>query len=187
MTVQAIIELAAEKNPAEITTSDMAERMQITQGALFRHFVSKDAIWHEVMEWVGARLLTRVDKAAQAGKTPLKALEAVFMAHIKFVVQYAGVPRILFGELQRAGDSQAKRAVRALLARYGERLQSLIEQGKLQGELAPGLDAKAAVALFIGMIQGLVMQSLITGQSDRVRKKAQKVFAIYLCGIRRVS
>ena len=43
-TVQAVIDLAAAQNPAEITTSDIAEKMQITQGALFRHFATKDAI-----------------------------------------------------------------------------------------------------------------------------------------------
>ncbi len=186
VTVQAIIELAAEQNPAEITTTAMAERMHITQGALFRHFASKDAIWQEVMKWVAANLMARLDTAAQMAKSPLKALEAVFLAHIDFVVQYTGVPRILFGELQRAADSPAKRVVRTLLAQYGKRLQTLIEQGKAQGELTPELDIETAATLFIGTIQGLIIQSLLTGQSGSVRAQAPKVFAIYLRGIRRV-
>ncbi|MEI6639829.1 MAG: helix-turn-helix domain-containing protein, partial [Chlorobium sp.] len=41
VTVEAVIELAAEKNPASITTAEIAERMQLTQGALFRHFPNK--------------------------------------------------------------------------------------------------------------------------------------------------
>lgn len=187
VTVQTVLALAAEQNPAKITTSAMAERMHMTQGALFRHFPTKDSIWQAVMEWVAERLLARVDKAAQAAGSPLEALEAVFMAHIHFVVQHAGVPRILFGEFQRAGDTQAKRVVRTLHARYGARLKMLIEQGKKQGELAPETDVAAAAALFIGTIQGLTMQSLLTGKSGSVRAKAPKVFAIYLRGIRRVQ
>lgn len=186
VTVQTVIELAAEQNPAEITTSAMAERMHITQGALFRHFPTKDSIWQAVMEWVAEHLWARVDQATQAAGSPLEALEAAFMAHIHFVVQHAGVPRILFGQLQRADDTEAKRVVRTLLARYGERLQVLIEQGKSQGELAPETETEAAAALFIGTIQGLTMQSLITGKSGSMRAKAPKVFAIYLRGIRRV-
>jgi AcrR family transcriptional regulator len=47
VTVQTVIGLAAEQNPAEITTTVMAERMHMTQGALFRHFPTKDAICQE--------------------------------------------------------------------------------------------------------------------------------------------
>lgn len=183
-TVQAVLELAAEQNPDEITTTDMAGRMRMTQGALFRHFPTKDAIWEAVMEWVSERILARVDEAGRSAGTSLEALEAVFMAHMDFVTEHAGVPRILFGELQRRGDTRAKRMVRKLLAQYGKRLQAIIEQGKARGEVAPDVDTAAASALFIGTIQGLVMQSLLTGKSGGMRARAAEVFAIYQRGIR---
>ncbi|MBP6534586.1 MAG: TetR family transcriptional regulator, partial [Arenimonas sp.] len=41
MTVQTVIDLAAGQDPGEITTAAIAEHMQVTQGALFRHFPSK--------------------------------------------------------------------------------------------------------------------------------------------------
>jgi len=184
VTVQTVLELAAEQNPDEITTTAMAERMRMTQGALFRHFPTKDAIWEAVMEWVAERILARVDEAGRSAGTSLEALEAVFMAHMDFVTEHAGVPRILFGELQRRGDTRAKRMVRKLLAQYGKRLQAIIEQGKARGEVAPDVDPVAASALFIGTIQGLVMQSLLTGKGDGMRAQAAEVFAIYQRGIR---
>ena len=163
----------------------MAERMRMTQGALFRHFPTKDAIWQAVMEWVAERILAWVDDATQSSHSPLAALEAVFHAHIDFVVKHPGVPRILFGELQRAEDSPAKRAVRTLLRQYNGRLQTLIEQGKSQGEVAPDVDTAAVAALFVGMIQGLVLQSLLADKETSMRKKSAEVFSIYLRGIRR--
>ena len=63
-TVEAVVELAAEQNPSDITTTAIAQRMGLTQGALFRHFPTKDAILESVMDWVAERLLARVDKAA---------------------------------------------------------------------------------------------------------------------------
>lgn len=183
VTVEAVIELAAEQNPGEITTAAIAKRMGLTQGALFRHFPSKDAILQAVMEWVAERLLARVDKAAQANGSPLAALEAVFMAHIDFVAQHPGVPRMLFGELQRAADTPAKRMARTLIERYGERLAALIEKGKALGELAAEVDTAAATTLFIGTIQGLIMQSLLAGNTERMRADAPGAFAIYRRGI----
>ena len=185
VTVEAVIALAAEQNPGEITTAAIARHMGLTQGALFRHFPSKDAILQAVMEWVAERLLARVDKAAQAAVSPLAALEAIFMTHIDFIAQHPGVPRMLFGELQRAADTSAKMMARTMLDRYGKRLSALIEQGKAQGELAAEVNTAAAATLFIGAIQGLVMQSLLAGNAGQMRAGAPGAFAFYRRGIGR--
>ena len=182
-TVEAVINLAAEQNPSDITTTAIAQRMGLTQGALFRHFPTKDAILEAVMTWVAERLLSRVDRAAQNVTSPLAALEAVFMAHIDFVSEHPGVPRMLFGELQRPGETLPKRMVQPLIQRYGERLRHLLERGKAIGELDANLDIEAASVSFIGSIQGLVMQSLIAGDAARIRRDASGVFAIYRRGI----
>lgn len=183
-TVEAVVSLAAEQNPSDITTMAIAQRMGLTQGALFRHFPTKDAILQAVVSWITERLLTRVDKAAESTTSPVAALEAVFMTHIDFVSEHPGVPRILFGELQRPGETLPKRMVQTLIHHYGERLHRLLEAGKVQGELDAGLDVDAAAVLFIGAIQGLVMQSLLAGDVARIRRDAPGVFAIYHCGIR---
>ena len=182
-TVEAVINLAAEQNPSDITTTAIAQRMGLTQGALFRHFPTKDAILEAVMTWVAERLLSRVERAALNLTSPLAALEAVFMAHIDFVSEHPGVPRMLFGELQRPGETLPKRMVQTLIQRYGERLRHLLERGKAIGELDANLDIEAASVSFIGSIQGLVMQSLIAGDAARIRRDASGVFAIYRRGI----
>ena len=183
VTVAAVIDLAGSQNPSEITTAAIAKHMHLTQGALFRHFPNKDAIWHAVMEWVAEHLLHRVDQAAQSIASPLAAMEAMFMSHVEFVVAHPGVPRMMFGELQRPGSTPAKRMVHTLIQRYGDRLQRLIEKGKSSGELSPSLDDQAAATLFIGTIQGLVMQSIIAGNVERMLIDAPRVFAIYRRGI----
>lgn len=182
-TVQAVVDLAAERNPAEITTTAIANRMGLTQGALFRHFPTKDEILEATMAWVGERLLIGVDKAAEGATSPAAALKAMFMAHIDFVSKHPGVPRILFGELQGSGETLAKRMVQTFIRQYEQRLRRLMEAGKAQGELDPDLDVNAAAVLFIGTVQGLVMQSLLAGMSSRIRRDAPAVFAIYLRGI----
>ncbi len=184
VTVEAVIELAAERDPGEITTAAIASHMKLTQGALFRHFPSKDAIWEAVMEWVAERLLARVDRAAAQAASPLAALQAIFLAHADFVAEHPGVPRMLFGELQRAGATPAKRLARTLLERYGERIRAWLEAGKAAGEVSAALDIDAAVTLFVGTLQGLIMQSVLAGDILRIRQDAPRVFAIYLAGIR---
>lgn len=182
-TVEAVVDLAAEQNPSDITTAAIARRMGLTQGALFRHFPSKDAILEAVMSWVAERLLARLDEAAEGATSPVAALEAVFMTHIDFVSEHPGVPRMLFGELQRPGETLPKRMVQTLIRQYEQRLRRLMEAGKAQGELHAELNVDAAAVLFIGTIQGLVMQSLLAGKVSRIRRDAPAVYVIYRRGI----
>ncbi|MCC7201646.1 MAG: TetR/AcrR family transcriptional regulator [Nitrospirae bacterium] len=182
-TVDAVVELAAEQNPNDITTAAIAKRMNLTQGAIFRHFPDKDSIWQAVMEWVSVQLLARTDKAVQMTASPIAALEAMFMTHIDFISRHPGVPRILFGELQHAEDTPAKRMVQTLLMHYSKRLRTIIGQGKSQGELSGDVDVDAAASLFVGMLQGLIMQSLLARDINHMRREASGVFAIYRRGL----
>src|SRR3546814_10386111 len=174
---------AAEQNPRGITTAAIAERVGCTQGALFRHFPTRDAIRQAVLSWVAERLLARVDRAVDGAPSSLAALEAVFMTHVDFVAEHPGVPRMLFGELQRSADNLPRKMVQTLIGRYGERLRRLFEAGKASGELDPGLDVEAAALLFIGTIQGLVIQAMVAGDVGRIRREASIVFAIFRRGI----
>ena len=183
-TVDAVVELAAEQNPGDITTAAIAQRMGLTQGALFRHFPTKDAILESVLGWVSERLLGQLDAAAASAATPLAALEAMFMAHVDFVSRHPGVPRMLFGELQRPGDTLPKRMAQTLTQGYAQRLRAHLAAGIARQQLDAGLDLDAAATLFIGTVQGLVMQSLIAGDVARIRLDAPGVFAIYRRGIR---
>lgn len=183
-TVEAVVELAGSQDPSTITTAAIAKRMNLTQGALFRHFSSKDAIWHAVLEWGTEQLMDRIKRGAFGLSSPLAAMEAMFLSHAGFVAEHPGIPKIMFGELQRAKSTPARRIAKAFLNRYGELLREFIEKGKACGELADDLDTEAASILFIGTIQGLVMQSMLAGNIARIRSDAPRVFAIFRRGIR---
>jgi TetR/AcrR family transcriptional regulator len=182
-TVEAVVALAGTRNPSEITTAAIACEMNVTQGALFRHFASKEAIWQAVMEWVADRLLDRIDRAAEQSGSPLSALHAIFMSHIDFVIEHPGVPRMMFGELQRAEATPAKKVAHTLMKRYAERLAHRLEEAKAGGEIQDGTDTQAAAILFIGMIQGLVMQSMLAGDLRAAKTSAPGVIGIYCRGL----
>ncbi len=184
--VAAALQQAATRSPADITTADLAQAVGITQGAVFRHFPSKDAIWLGVMAWISDNLLAALQRATNAGEQPpppLVALQALFDAHVNFVVTHPGVPRVIFQELQHAHDTPLKASVRTLMQQYRSLVMGQLIRAKEQGLLAPGVDLQAAAVLFLGSVQGLVLQSLFSGQVQAMAAQAPGVFAIYLRGI----
>lgn len=182
--IQVALMLAARRSPAEITTGDLAQAIGITQGGIFKHFESKEAIWLAVLDWAHQSLMTRLRQVAQEQQAnTLQTLRAVFMAHIGFVEQYPGVPRLIFQELQHAKPTPLKGKVQLLMADYRGLLSTLLTHAHDEGLLAPGVDLKGAAVLFMGAVQGLVMQSLVTGSLQNLTRQAAAVFNIYEAGL----
>lgn len=192
--IEAALMLAAQRSPASITTADLALVVGITQGAVFRHFASKEAIWLAVLDWAADTLMVRLQTAAQrcpAAKQPergdrsceLPALQAVFMAHVDFVTAYPGVPRVLFQELQSPGDTALKTRVQSLMQRLRQLLMQLLQQAVQQRTIAPSTNLSAAAVMFIGAVQGLMMQAMISGDLPSMAHQAPDVFAIFARGV----
>lgn len=180
--VEAVIELASEHSPEGITTQAIASRIGVTHGALFRHFPDKAAIWRTVFDWLGVRLGRVADAAMASGGTPLEVLERLFHAQVAFVADHPGVPRILFHELQRPAGSPLQLLARNIVGSYRERVKALVRRAKEVGELPGALDEEAAAVLFVGTVQGLVVQSTLFAGALDLREAGRRIFPLLLNG-----
>ncbi len=181
--VATALRLARESSPSLITTADIAAAIGVTQGAVFKHFPTKDAIWLAAMRWVRETLLETLKAAADEAATPLDALAGMFRAHVEFVIAHPGAPRFIFHELQQPADSAAKLEVRAVLQGYRKLLLGRLAESIQRQLVSPDLDPEAAATSFIGLIQGLVMQSMLTGRTAAMRQQADAVFDLYRRGL----
>jgi AcrR family transcriptional regulator len=172
--IRVAVELAAEKDVSSVTTQDMADAMQLTQGAIFRHFASKDEIWLAVMHWIQKSLMSVLSKAAANASDPLDAIERMFLAHVSFINKHPAIPRILFSELQHKKNGKMRELIQEIMSGYEGRIATLLDAAKMQSLVDAGLDSKSAAVLYIGMIQGLVMQVSIFGGNARCCRKPPK-------------
>ena len=182
--IRVAVDLAADKGVDSVTTQDMADAMHLTQGAIFRHFATKNDIWVAVIEWVRERLMKVLDKAAADATDPMDAIERMFSAHITFVSKHPAIPRLLFSELLHKKNSKLRRLIEGIISGYETKISGLLEAAKSQSLVSDDLDSQSAAVLYIGMIQGLVMQSSIFGGKRSLQHQAEKTFPIFLHGIK---
>jgi len=182
--VAAVLALARERGPDAITTQAIADRIGVTQGAIFRHFADKEAIWLAVFSWVRASLGAVFAAAVAKADSPLAKIEQAFLAHVAFIALNPGVPRVMFHELQYPGDSPARVEVRAMMAQYRKGLALLFKQARAAGELPADLDIALAPVLFIGAVQSLVIQAALGGDEAGMVKRARRLFPLLLHGYR---
>ena len=181
--VATALRLARESSPALITTADIATAIGITHGAVFKHFATKDAIRLDAMRWMRETLLQTLQDAADQAASPVDALAAMFHAQVEFIIAHPGVPRFIFHELQQPADSAAKLEVRAVLQGYCKMLLGRLNQSIQQELVRQDVDPQAAATSFIDLVQGLVMQSMLTGRTAAMRQPANAIFVLYRHGL----
>lgn len=178
-TVEAVIHLCANQDPSTLTTARIADEVGLSQGALFKHFPNKNSLWESVAGWVSGQLIEQVFSVADKHEHADRALEAMFLAHIGFIVRHPGIPRLMLGELQKPGNSAAKRIVRETLANYRQRVIALLNLGIEQQRITPTIDTEAAAVLYLGAIQGLVVQGMIGGDIHSLEQTAPRIFRLF--------
>lgn len=181
--IATMIALAAERNPADIATTDIARVMNVTQGALFRHFPTKEAIRLAVIEWIEARLMNELGAVRQSAPDALQGLEAMFLAHVRFIREFPGVPRLVFAELQQPDSSPLRQRVQKIMQRYRRILAEVLDEAKAMRLIGQDVDCQAAAALFLGAIQGLVIQSMLAASTAEAEKQVLGVLQLYLASL----
>lgn len=185
--VDVVLDLSASFSPGSITTAAIAREIGLSQGAIFKHFPRKEDIWLAVAESIASRLLAVIEAVPSQSIGPIPALRAIFLAHVDFVIAHPGAPRFIFHELQQAAETPIKACLRQLMGRYRQHLLVLLALAERDGLLVEGIDPSAAALLFVGSIQGLVMQSMLAGGSGSIGTQAPAILAIFERGIRRAA
>ncbi len=183
--IRVAVHLAEEKGIDSVTTQDMADAMKLTQGAIFKHFPTKDDIWLAVVHWIRERLMAVLEKAASEAVDPIDAIEKMFFAHIAFISKHPSIPRLLFSELLHKKNSNLRDLIQEIISGYEGKIAGLLEAAKEQSLVARDFESKNAAVLYIGMIQGLFMQVSIFGRKRMLLDEARKTFPIYLNGIKK--
>ena len=92
-----------------------------------------------------------------------------------------GLPRLLFSDGLYADDELGAN-LRQLSSMQIALVTELVRQGQGAGELAPELEPRFAATVFVGMIQGLIVQWLLSGRPAGLVDDAEAALAYWLRG-----
>lgn len=147
-----------------------------------KRFKKNEVILGLTMEWVSERLLSRIDKAILNSDTVVSGLRSVFMTHVDFVSSHPSLPGVALSCIGKK-NTLASKFIMTLLSSYRARLAGLIDKGVANNELPAQLDSSLAATVFIGSVQGLIVQSLITNDLAFIEREASNTFECMMSGL----
>src|SRR5690242_4299350 len=164
--LRAAMSIIAQKGAAGASLAEIGVAAGFSRGLPAERFGTKLALLHAVMdfmeEWFAERLLKAV-----GDKIGMDAVRARIDAHIDSAcaspVATAALYSLFVESLCAIPELQPR--TRAISASFHDGFRRHLEQARRRGELREGVDCAKTANILVGMLRGLIIQSLLEGNA----------------------
>jgi AcrR family transcriptional regulator len=167
-----------------LTIREIAKDLNITDGALYRHFRSKKEIISLRIEDIEETLSNTVESAVKKDGDPIIKLENIFLSHISYAEQRKGVSFIAINEALSLKDKGLQRKMFRVIHRYIKRIRDILKEGVERGRFRKNININSSSIVFFGMVQSLVTLWALSGfKYSLARLRLDELLDIYKKGV----
>lgn len=130
--LDAALRLFAERGFDGTSVQGIVEAAEVTKGALYHYFDSKDDLLYEIYHSLIARQLADLGAVLAEGPPPREALHAVLTGLIRSTAEHIDEAKVFSREMHRL-DSARMRSIRADRRRYHVTFRGIVERGQRWG------------------------------------------------------
>lgn len=142
------------ENPAtKITVQRIAQEIHVTDGAIYRHYKSKDDIFESIASYMESNLLGPLNRVQQGAEPLPRKLETVFEQHMAFLEGHPGLARMLLGGGTTEAAPMAER-IKLLNAKVRAQVAQMLKVGEVQGALVREVSPEQATEMYFGLLAG---------------------------------
>jgi AcrR family transcriptional regulator len=154
--------LVAEGGLTALTIGALEQRLPFTRGVITHHFANKGAIVLAVLESAVAEIDAATRTDAAAADSFADRVEAVLRTKVRGFLDSAEASWILLAFWGRVrSDPDSARVAGELFAAYRDQSTRLLAWGQERGEARTDADPGAFAANLVGLVIGIVTQSLL--------------------------
>ncbi len=148
-------EVFLEKGFERAAVSEIAARVGVVEGLVFRYFPTKRDLLNEVLRGLYEPLIADVG-AGFARITGLRGrMRFIVWRHIRFYTETSGFARLILHEV-RTAPGYAVSVLHDLNVRYTDYLRQTLEQAASEGEIAREMDYELVRSLVYGGLEHLM-------------------------------
>jgi len=170
------MDIFSEKGAKGLTMKAIAEKVSISEPAIYRHFHDKEAMIVAMIRQVRDELFLRVDKILRCSLTSLEKLKRIYTHHLSYLKEKKGITVALLSESFFYDQPEARQQMLFFSNGYHKKIQAVIALGIEKSEIPDTVDPHAASILFMGALQHLVTLFRLTGDEEKLDRAAGEVF-----------
>jgi AcrR family transcriptional regulator len=184
--LRAAMKIIAQKGAAGATLAEIGVAAGFSRGLPAERFGTKLALLNALMDFMEGWFAERLRKAV-GDRTGLDAVRARIDAHVDSAcaspVATAALYSLFVESLCAIPELQPR--TRALSASFHDGFRGHLEQARRRGELRAGVDGAKMANILVGMLRGLIIQSLLEGDAARLAANRVQIHAFVDAGLRK--
>lgn len=171
-------EVFAERGYERATTTEIAQRLNISEATIFTYFRGKRELCQRVVEdWYDENIAAMKAGLPRAASVR-EQLEFLVLTNLQvFLVQGTGICALVLSEGRAKGQDLGEGLV-GLQRRYTAPLMDLLARGQEAGEIRRDIPLRLLRSLVFGPIEQMLWEVVITGRHIDVEASARDLVAL---------
>lgn len=149
----------------ESTVQDIADEAQISMGALYHHFASKEELFRAILEeHVRRDVMDYQPQPASSGREAIEHFVAYMIEHLRRDPELNGLQMELWAQAMR--EDWAREACAASFRTFRELIARLLAIAQQAGVARTGLDVESSATLVEAIFLGMAIQWAVAPNED---------------------
>ena len=161
--LQCLAEMLETHSGQRITTAKLAEKVGVSEAALYRHFPSKARMYEGLIEFIESTLLSRINVILDKDKTTEGRISNIMRLILGFAEMNRGITAILTGDALMGEHDRLRERVAALFEKLETQFKQVLRERKLrEGKTFP-IDENALANMLLAYTEGKMNQFVRSG------------------------
>lgn len=163
--LQCLAEMLESHSGQRITTAKLAEKVGVSEAALYRHFPSKARMYEGLIEFIENTLLSRINLILEKDKTTEGRIFNIIKLVLGFSEMNRGITALLTGDALLGEHDRLRERVASLFEKLETQLKQVLRERKLrEGKNFP-IDETAFANMLLAYTEGKMNQFVRSGFS----------------------
>jgi len=125
---KAVLDIIADEGLHNLSTRNLAKRIGLTEGAIFRHFPTKRDIIKGIMSDVSSNLIGSLRSIALSPDKAEVKLFNYLCSNVKYLKENRGITILLFSEAAHLGDKELKGKLSEILTEQKQFIIKIVKE-----------------------------------------------------------
>lgn len=148
---KAVLEILSSEGLHALSTRNLAAKVGVSEGALFRHFKTKRDIFIAIMQDVENGLMKSLKSIAVSSVPAEDRLFKFMCKHVRYLIENKGITILLFSEAAHLNDTELKQRLHSILMDQKQLASKIIQDGIVDGIWDHQLHVENVAMLYMGI------------------------------------
>ena len=160
---QAVLEIIYSDGLKNVSTRNLARHIGMSEGAIFRHFASKQDIILSIIADVQKEFIGSLQKVANSEKDPGERLHEFLCTTVNYLTKNKGITMLMFSEASHRNDTGLKDSLRRIFNMQKNLVSKIILDGIASGEWDGNISTENVAMLYMGIPVSVNVELILNG------------------------